>query len=298
MSGSDPDRIELVQHRVQTGLRTHAVASAQARARAVQLADKLDAIHDGLDAIGLGEQEDRQTVEQALGGVDKPTLRRLRKITEVVEDDLAIDAGHSKFARLAATGTKLTSTGAFVIAGHNLLLSADELDTANQQADSISNIKERRFIDFYRAVCLFIAEAILFTTPFNFNLAWKGTRVLNNRAVYRLRQYAPSLHRLVLSEIHYAIRGIVPNALRSPDAFVDYLASMANQTVSLVRQFEDLGLGDLQSLVEQTVEEYQAFVADVYEVATADVDLSAIVQSVVQEFAGLDFSMTPTERAL
>jgi hypothetical protein len=57
MSGGDPDRIELVQHRVQTGLRTHAVASAQSRTRAVQLADKLDAIHDGLDAIGLGEQE-------------------------------------------------------------------------------------------------------------------------------------------------------------------------------------------------------------------------------------------------
>jgi hypothetical protein len=50
--------------------------------------------------------------------------------------------------------------------------------------------------------------------------------------------------------------------------------------------------------VEQTVKEYQAFVADAYEVATADVDLSAIVQSVVQEFAGLDFSVTPTERAL
>jgi hypothetical protein len=262
------------------------------------LADRLDAIHDGLDAVGLSEQEDTKTVEQALGGVDKPTLRRLRKVTEVVEDDLAIDAGHSKFARLAATGTKLTSTGAFVIAGHNLLLSADELDTASQQVDSVSDIKRRRFIDFYRAVCLFIAEAILFTTPFNFNLAWRGTRVLNNRAIYRLRQYAPSLHRLVLSEIHYAIRGIVPNVLRSPDAFVDYLVSMASQTVSLVRQFEDLGLGNLRSLVEQTVEEYQAFVAETYEVATADVDLSAIAHSVVQEFAGLDFSVTPTERAL
>jgi hypothetical protein len=91
---------------------------------------------------------------------------------------------------------------------------------------------------------------------------------------------------------------ITPNVLRSPDAFVDYLVSMASQTVSLVRQFEDLGSGGLRSLVEQPVEEYLAFVVDTYEVAMADVDLSAIVQSVVQGFAGLDFSVTPTERAL
>jgi hypothetical protein len=262
------------------------------------LADKLDAVHNGLDSIGLGEQEDGRTVEQALGGIDKTTLRRLRKVTEVVEEELVIDAGHAKFARLAATGTKLTSTGAFVIAGHNLLLSADELDTANQQVDSVSKIEGQRFIDFYRAVCLFIVEAFLFTTPFNFNLAWKGTRVLNNRAVYRLRRYAPALHRLVLSEIHYAIRGIVPKALRAPDAFVAYLGSMASQTVSLVRQFEDVEFGDLRPLVEQTVEEYRTFVTDAYEVVTADVDLSVIVQSVVKEFAGIDFAVTPTERAL
>ena len=39
-------------------------------------------------------------------------------------------------------------------------------------------------------------------------------------------------------------------------------------------------------------------VVDAYEVVTPDVDLSAIVSSVVQEFTGLDFSMTPTEKAL
>jgi hypothetical protein len=283
---------------LQAGLRTHAVASVQSRTRAVQLADKLDAVHDGLDAIGLGEQEDSQTVQQALGGVHRTTLRRLRKVTEVVEDDLAIDVGHAKFAKAAAMGARLTSTGAFVIAGHNLLLSADELDTANQEVGSVRKIKRRRFIDFYRAICLFCAEAILFYTPFNFDLAWKGTRIVNNRAVYRLQRFAPSLHRLVLSEIHYAIRGIVPTALRSPDAFIEYLASMASQTVSLVRQFEDVGFGDLESLVEQAVEEYQTFVVDAYEVVTPEVNLSAIVSSVVQEFSGLDFSMTPTEQAL
>jgi hypothetical protein len=298
MNTVDLDRIELVRDRVQAGLRTHAVDSIHSRTRAVQLADKLDAIHDGLDAIGLGEKEEEQTVKQALGGVHETTLRRLRKVTEVIEDDLAIDAGHAKFARVAATGARLTSTGAFVIAGHNLLISANELDTANQLADSVSKIEERRFVDFYRAICLFCAEAILFYTPFNFNLAWKGTRILNNRAVYRLREFAPSLHRLVLSEIHYAIRGIIPTALRAPDAFIDYLASMASQTVSLVRQFENIGFGDLRPLVEQTVEEYQTFVEEAYEVATADVDLSAIVQSVVQKFAGLDFSVTPTEHTL
>ena len=298
MQTADSERIELVRDQVQPGLRTHAVASVQSRTRAVQLADKLDAVHDGLDAIGLGEQEDSQTVKQALGGVHRTTLRRLRKVTEVVEDDLAIDVGHAKFAKAAAMGTRLTSTGAFVIAGHNLLLSADELDTANQEVGSVRKIKRRRFIDFYRAICLFCAEAILFYTPFNFELAWKGTRIVNNRAVYRLRNYAPSLHRLVLSEIHYAIRGIVPAALRSPDAFIEYLASMASQTVSLVRQFEDVGFGDLESLVEQTVEEYQTFVVDAYEVVTPEVNLSAIVSSVVQEFSGLDFSMTPTEQAL
>jgi hypothetical protein len=102
----------------------------------------------------------------------------------------------------------------------------------------------------------------------------------------------------VLSEIHYAIRGLVPTALRSPDSFIEYLTSMASQTVSLFRQFEDIEIAELQPLVKQTVEEYQTFVVDAYEVVVPDVDLSAIVKSVVQEFTGLDFAMTPTEQAL
>jgi len=193
------------------------------------------------------------------------------------------------------TGAQLSSGVALVIAGHNLLISADKLDQAHTSIGSVQDIAAKRFHDFYRALGLFVAEAILFTTPLNYRMAWRGTRFLNNRFLYSLRHSGFSgsvdvalkgLHRLMLSEIHYAIRGILPAALRTPDEFVTYLTSMATQTLAILREFSDLGLEDIPAKAEEVIHEYQTFAENTYGVVTADVDFESIIQDVITQFSG------------
>jgi hypothetical protein len=278
------NRVKDIQVRIQSGLRQHVVP--ESKTPSIQLADRLAVIHDEIEDIGIVNLENVEDVGQVLGRIDTTTLNRLRKITEIVEDDLSVDIGHSKLTRAAMTGTNLTSIGAFIIAGHNLLISANMLDEAHARRGSVSKIKDRRFHDFYRATCVFIAEGFLLTTPINFRFAWRGTRYLNNRVLYRLRQFAPNLHRLILSEIHYVIRGIAPGALRSPDEFATFLTSMAVQTVELLSEFSEIKLTNLPQKVKEIIDEYQTFVDEMYDVITADLNLENVIQDVVDHLTG------------
>lgn len=292
VDGPNPDRVTDVQRTLQSGLRVH--AKSDRRLKSVQLADDLSGIHAELTEAQLPTVDETTDVQAFFSDVSR-NLIRTRKVTEVVEDSLKIGVGHSKLARIATTGAQLNSGVALVIASHNLLISANTLDRAHASADSIRDIAAERFHDFYRAIAVFIAEAILFTTPINYRIAWKGTRVLNNRFLYALRHSGFSgnadallkgLHRLMLSEIHYAIRGILPAALRTPDEFVTYLTSVATQTLALLRQFSDLGLTELPGKAEAVVNEYRRFVENSYEIATANIDIGAVASDVVAQLTG------------
>lgn len=222
MAEFEPRRITAVSQRVQRGLRTH--ADPQSRKLSVTLANEISEFQqeEGL-TVELEDGQERIDVTQA---IDNETLRRLRKVAGILEDDLGIDVGHSKFVRLARAGAKISSIGAVAIAGQNLIKASIALDRAAEKAKSLSQVETSHFHEFYRATCIFIGECFLLTSPINFRLAWKGTRFLNNRYLYRMRQVMPNVHRYILSEIHYVLRGIAPTALRAPDEFVDYLVSV------------------------------------------------------------------------
>lgn len=140
----------------------------------------------------------------------------------------------------------------------------------------------------FRALCVFVIEGMLFTTPVNYQFAWRGTWYLNNRVLYGLRQtqFTRPLHRFVLSEIHYAIRGIAPSAISSPEKMVTYLTSVVMQTVELLREFADLELSVIPDTAEQVVEEYLTFVEDAYELTAPDVDVASVVEAVIAQFSG------------
>ncbi|QZP39385.1 hypothetical protein [Halobaculum magnesiiphilum] len=291
MAEPNPERLTDVQSKIQSGLRAH--ARGERRVQSVKLADELASIHDQLNEAELPVVDETADVRAFFSDVDRD-LQRTRKTLEVVEDSLQTGLGHSKLARIAMTGGQLNSGVALIIAGHNLLTSADKLDQAHTSIGSIQDIAAERFHDFYRALGLVVAEAILFTTPLNYRIAWKGTRFLNNKFLYSLRHSRFSgsvdvalkgLHRLMLSEIHYVIRGILPAALRTPDEFVTYLTSMATQTLSILRDFADLSLKEVPSKAEEVVHEYRTFAQDTYDVVTADVDLEAVIQDVVKQFS-------------
>jgi len=292
VSTPNPERLTDVQSKIQSGLRVH--ARGERRTQSVQLADELSSIHNQLSDAEIPTEDTTADIRSFFGDADRD-LQRTRKTVEVVEDSLQIGLGHSKLTRIAMTGTQLNSSVALVIACHNLLISANKLDRAHASVESIHDIAAERFHDFYRAIGLFVAEAIFFTTPINYQIAWKGTRYLNNRFLYTLRHSGFSgsidtllkgLHRLMLSEIHYVIRGILPAALRTPDELVTYLTSMATQTLTLLRQFADLELKDLHNKAEAVVNEYHTFAKETYQVATTDIDSGSVIQNVVTQLSG------------
>jgi len=292
----DSERLSEIQSTIQSGLRVH--ARDERRVQSVQLADDLSTIYAELDDTELPTEDGVDDVSAFFSTTDR-SLQRTRKTVEVVEDSLDIGLGHSKLARLAMTGAQLSSGIALVIATHNLLISANNLDLARDSVESIQDIAAERFHEFYRAIGLFVTEAILFTTPINYQIAWRGTRYLNKRFLYSLRHSGFSgtidttlkgLHRLILSEIHYVIRGIVPTGLRAPKEFVTYLTSMATQTLALLWEFTDIGIGEIRGKTEEIVHEYQQFVGNTYEVVTADVDVNSVIMNAVAQFRGdLDF---------
>lgn len=296
MAEPDLERLSEMQSKIQSGLRVH--ARDERRVQSVQLADDLSIIYGELDGTKLPTEDGVEDVSAFFSTTDR-SLQRTRKTVEVVEDSLDIGLGHSKLARLAMTGAQLSSGVALVIATHNLLISANNLNLARGSVESIQDIAAERFHEFYRAISLFVMEAILFATPINYRIAWRGTRYLNNRFLYSLRHSGFSgtidstlkgLHRLILSEIHYVIRGIIPTGLRAPEEFVTYLTSMATQTLALLWEFTDLGVREIRGKTEEIVHEYQQFVGNMYEVVTADVDVDSVIMNAVAQFRGdLDF---------
>ena len=286
MAGPDPARLMDVRTRIQSGFRTHALSS-EPRRRSIQLAEHLVTIYDDLDGPAFAELNRGEGLTQVLTRIDTDALQGLRKLTEVIEDDLLIDVGHSKLVRAASMASTFTSIGSFLIAGHGVLQSADQLNMAEENTESIMQIEGARFVDFYRSLGIFIAEGLLFWTPLNFNFAWRGTRYLNNRVLYKFRTINSGLYRLLLSEIHYAIRGIAPRALRNPDELVTYLSSVTMQTIEFVREFE-LDGSDVFNLIERAqneVQQFHAFVANTYDIEIGTIDLGSIATDVIKQLA-------------
>ena len=298
MDDAGSDRLTDSKTRIRVGLRSHARASAPSE-RAVRLADRLAIVHTELNNTKLAAVIEDQPVSEAVRTIDTDRLHGLRKVAEVIETDIGIDVGHSKFARIAGITSTFTSMGSFALAGHNVLLSATALDNAHAKASSISTIKMPRFFDFYRSLAIFIAEGMLLSTPLNFNTAWKGTRYLNNHLLYRFRNVHNGLYKLLLSEVHYAIRGVTPSALRDPEAFATYLSSMVMQTIEFIQQAEEnVNPLTLLDTAKSVGREFKTFVETTYDLITADIDISAIAEEALSKFTtSLDSRVihTPTQ---
>ncbi|EMA10274.1 hypothetical protein C436_18076 [Haloarcula marismortui ATCC 33800] len=247
------------------------------------MAGALSEVHDSSLELSLAEGD--RILIRAEQEIDTTTLRRLRKLTEVLEDDLGINLGHGKFARMASTAATASSVVAVAIAGWNLVEAADTLRDASKRAESLQAVKEDRFGTFYRAIGLFVVECFLFTTPLNYKTAWKGTRYLNNHYLYRLRSTSKLLYRLTLSEVHYAIRGFTKEALRNADQFASYLAQITIKSVKILQEYSDDGVDDLIGTVRQEVEEFHTFVENSYQLIVPEIELQSVVQEVVKELS-------------
>lgn len=286
MNAPDSARLNGVFSRIESGLRVHA-EGPNPRRLSVSLADDLAVLHDETVARVPDDDDETPTVGEVLSK-HKESYRRLRKITEIVEDGLQIDLGHSKFTRLASTASEVSSVWAFVVAGNNLLISADALDHAREQASHLSGIKERYFHDFYHSIVVFIANGIFLWSPIKYKFAWKGTRYLNNRVLYRFRKLSPKFYRLLLSEVHYAIRGLPSTALTNVDKYAQFFVSVGVKTLRLLGEFGEVTAGDLVEKADTVVSNFESTLSNAYELSVPDIDFDSLVADIAAEVDGSD----------
>lgn len=153
-------------------------------------------------------------------------LDRARKIAEVVEDKYHIDLGHSKFASVARLARDASSLAGVIFAAENLIKASSKL--VEQFHDADQSVGPQSEKEFWISLALFLVECLLFKFPIRFRTAWRGTRYLNNRLLWRLRRISKPLYRIILSEIHMGIQDLTTAVLRSiTDDFIELLASIS-----------------------------------------------------------------------
>lgn len=274
-------RIGLAVDRLQNGLRIGETHDSQQRA--ADLADQLARIELDSSLLSQFESAPEFKAEHVKPTVDN--LRRLRKVTEIVEDDLGVDIGHSRFAKAATSLSKLSSLGSIAIAGHNLLLASVDLIERYQAVGTLEKVEEGHYTTFYQALGIFVIDCMLFATPLNFKAAWSGTRFINNRFLYRLRRASPSLHRYALSEMHYVIRGIPPKILHGAVHYYEYLRFVTMSTFEVLWEFErdEIGAREVSSKVSKLIEEFHDFISTNYDIDTPELDWKSLYREILEE---------------
>lgn len=281
----DSDRKELAIERLQGGLRE----TEQGRTTAIALAEKLSQLEiiqgENVEFAENQEFDLENDISEFDFGTDE--FRRARKIAEIIEDEYNVDVGHGQFSQIATLTVKAQSAVAIVIAGNNLIIASENLVTEYQSVGEPTEVADESYDEFYRACAIFILECMLFTTPINYKIAWRSTRYINNRYLYCLYQRAPNLHRLILSEIHYIIRGVVPSAIRSSiDELTSYLTWTTGNTIEILYNHGSVNLPNIPGKVHEVLTEFIDFVQETYDVSRSmikDIDLVSLASSITSD---------------
>jgi len=297
MEGAQIERGELAVDRIRVGFRDQDNPTETAVSIATQLSS-VERIEDGAVPFNTDEEF---TLDDFTPTVEH--LRRTRKVAEIVEDEIGVDIGHGKFADAASTAGQLTSIVSITIAANNLLDASGALAEEYQNVSDVEDVSDETYDDFYRAGCIFILECLLFTTPmnhYNYRLAWRGTRYINNQYLYHLRELNSPLYRMTLSEVHYTIQGLMPRALHaSVEQVSQFLSWVGIKTIEMLREHGDLSPSNIANEVDLIIEEFTDLLMDIYEVPASmidDVDIINLVRTINEQVSDSeDFPLPSTE---
>lgn len=285
MNELDTDRKNLVINRLQEGLRD----TEQGREKAVTLAETLSRLEiiqgEHIEFTPDQEFHIKDDIDEFNFQTDE--FRRARKIAEVLEDKYHVDVGHGQFAKIATLTAKAQSSVAIVIAGNNLLNASQNLAEDYHEAGHPREVADETYDEFYRSCSIFILECMLFTTPINYKIAWRGTRYVNNRYLYCLHDRVPKLHRLILSEIHYIIRGVVPSTIRSSvDELIEYLTWTTRQSFKILYDYGSIGILEIPGKVQEVLDDFIEFVQETYDVGRSlieEIDPLSLASSITSD---------------
>ena len=77
-----------------------------------------------------------------------------------------------------------------------------------------------------------------------------------------------ALYRVVLSETHYILRGVIPSALRqSVDTFASYLVWVTTSSIEILNDHGEVTGRNGRQKIEQVVTEFIEFTKDTYQVS-------------------------------
>lgn len=225
-----------------------------------------------------GQEFDFENLELSVDTID-----RARKVTEVVEDEYGIDLGHGKFATIANFGKDISSLAGVAIAVENLITASSAL--LNQYNAPERSVTEETHLEFALALALLILECALFKLPISFRAAWRGTRFLNNRLLWRLRGVSNMLYRIVLSEVHRLIRDIAPKALTTfTKEFVNFVVPIVVRDYQINWDLDNYSKDRLLKPIGDTILEFLAFAKDYYGVETPEIGSRRMLRLYIEFF--------------
>lgn len=154
------------------------------------------------------EQINVAKFENKVGNTSKQ-LRRTEKVVEVLNEDLNVDIPKryiNSISRMNSSSSTINKCLPVVAAGQNCIEAAENYQEAKEtgQRDKIRKAKEDLFISFFLLAC----HVIILQSSTTYKLSFRGTRYAANRGLVYIRKYMGNrVYALILSEVHWAIRG-------------------------------------------------------------------------------------------
>ncbi|TYL37252.1 hypothetical protein CV102_18265 [Natronococcus pandeyae] len=250
--------------------------------------------------------------------VGERELLRVRKVSEVYEQELGVRLPTGSLTRAALTAGKLTTIGGILISLDGVREATGAIKTAYTKGGT-DNVDDDLLEDFYVASGVFIGELVLMLTPFSANFAFQATGRLHSRLLWhRFKEYR-SAYRILLHHLYYFFNGVPSLALHTlRDArdhvtdFVDSVVFLVETTWevfdepavlgdlspsdlsrSLVQGILDLSLEDirddlgdgidrLQEYVEEIIADLQAHYTELFETVLGDVSRDDLIARIVR----------------
>lgn len=261
-------------------------SNASAVTRAVSLAEQIIDLPLNTNSLDVPDENDNVFSANDLN-VATHNLRRINKLTQLLEGALGVDLANSRINRVALRASTLSSLGSLLLASNNLYKASDELYKTYQHSQTIEDVPQSECTTFYRALAIFGVDCMLFASPLNYRIAWRTTRYLNNHYLYKLRGLNSNLYRYTLSEAHFAIREITPMALRQVTHLIDYLTELTMTTYSYLKEFGGLNPTDATSTIYDLLNGFQQFIIDQYSTTLPTIDLGTLATEIANELIGI-----------
>lgn len=170
----------------------------------VQIADRgiegaQQALVEAANAIAPTYRETADIQLQSLGvssdwtAVYVNSYRAITSITQTLDTQLGLEVPWPRF--MGGLG-KASSIGGILLALGAIGEAAVPLHLANtRQGLSPTNIETDKFVDFVFALLSLAIEIAFFAVPVSYRFAWRGTRYISTRTLFRVRKYLPNAYR-------------------------------------------------------------------------------------------------------